>query len=73
MNRDDEGEAIVAFEPGCAGKARLLELALLEVITRERYADMTLAEVLGTLEMVKRTLLEELNDHSSSTLGASPK
>jgi hypothetical protein len=73
MEKAMKEEAVVAFEPGSAGKARLLELALLEVITRERYGDMTLAEVLGTLEMVKRTLLEEINEHYSGTMGGSSK
>ena len=57
MNTDN----VVELEPGCSGKAALLEHALREIIYSEAFNDMTLAEVLGALELVKYTLISHLD------------
>jgi hypothetical protein len=44
---------IIPIEPGFHGKAHILEHQLFEVICAPEFSDMTLAEVLGVLEIVK--------------------
>jgi hypothetical protein len=56
-------DQIIALEPGCRGKAHVLEQALLGVICSDQFGDMTLAEVLGVLELVK---LELVGEHDTS-------
>lgn len=46
-------EKVVDFEPGSAGKSQLLHEALIKVIWDGQFDDMTVAEILGTLELVK--------------------
>ena len=48
---------IIEFEPGCRGKAHRLQEALMEVIWDDRFEDVTLAEVVGALELVKFELI----------------
>ena len=51
---------IVEFEPGYAGQSKILELALVEVLSQDRFSAMTMAEMVGTLELVKVAILQEL-------------
>jgi hypothetical protein len=48
--------AIIPIEPGCQGKAHILETQLFNVIWAEEFGDMTIAEMLGVLDLVKLEL-----------------
>jgi hypothetical protein len=48
---------LIPIEPGYSGKAHILEHQLFEVICDPEFSDMTLAEVLGVLEIVKLGLV----------------
>jgi hypothetical protein len=51
--------AIIPIEPGCQGKAHILESQLLKVIWTDEFSDMTIAEILGVLDLIKLELALE--------------
>ena len=52
-----EASNVVDIAPGYAGKAELLISALQGTLFQEQFLDMTLAEVLGAIELLKERLV----------------
>lgn len=59
-------ENLIEIEPGYSGKAQLLIQSIVDSIYQDQFGDMTLAEVLGALEIVKLNLLTMAKNESKS-------
>lgn len=61
----DDSEKLIELEPGCHGKSQVLHQGIIEVIWSAQFEDMTLSEILGTLELVKLqiALEKKTKDH----------
>ncbi len=53
-------DEILELHPGCAGKAEVLSKAIRALINQEQFGDMTVSEIIGTLELVKLALAQAL-------------
>lgn len=57
---------VVEMEPGHKGKSEVLVSAIISIIASGQFGDMTVAEVVGSLELVKFRLFSALEQDSNS-------